>query len=216
MAWWGSRISSRVPHPCDGRCWKSPSESRSPYSRLRRSDSWYAAASAIVAARAGSPRRTEIAAMSAALPDCSRSSSTVRPAASARHSSTSGKNGGREPSCHVTNAAAPPNASAEMTRTVSRRRVTRTSVAVQRGVQLDPAGLPRHRLDRAGHRVAAEQDVVGAGQLHRLHDGAVGEGDLGAGRHVAAGLDDAVVTEGDADAGVGAQQAALADGDDLL
>ena len=41
-------------------------------------------------------------------------------------------------------------------------------------------------------------------------------GDLGAGGDVEAGLDDAVIAEGDADAGVRAEQAALADGDDFL
>ena len=40
------------------------------------SDSWYAVASAIVAARAGSPRSTAIAAISAAFSACSGSSST--------------------------------------------------------------------------------------------------------------------------------------------
>ena len=45
-----------LPQPCEGRCWNSPAESRSPPRRLRRSDSWYAAARAIEAARAGIPR----------------------------------------------------------------------------------------------------------------------------------------------------------------
>ncbi len=72
----------------------------------------------------------------------------------------------------------------------------------------------RQRLDRAGLRVAAEQQAVGAGQLERLDDLAVGQRHARAGRHVEAGLDDAVVAERDAEPGVGAEQAALADRDD--
>ena len=39
-AWWTSRTWAGVPHPWEGRCWRKPSESRSPWSRLRRPDSW--------------------------------------------------------------------------------------------------------------------------------------------------------------------------------
>ena len=46
---------------------------------LRILDSWYAVASAMLAARAGMPRCTAIAAISAAFSDCSGSRSTVRP-----------------------------------------------------------------------------------------------------------------------------------------
>jgi hypothetical protein len=92
---------------------------------------------------------------------------------------------------------------------------------MQVGVQLDALTLPGHRLHRAGRGVATEQHVVGPRQLDGLHDprvgaGAVVEQHLGAGGDVAAGLDDAVVAQGDPDAGVGADQAALAHGDDLL
>ena len=65
------------------------------------------------------------------------------------------------------------------------------------------------------HRVASEQHVVGPRQLQRLDHAAVGQGHLGARRDVAARLDHAVVAEGDADPGVGAEQAALTDGDHL-
>ena len=78
MEWTGSRISWTVPQPCDGRCWNRPTESRSPCSMLSRSDSWYAVASAMLAARAGSPRWTETAAMRAAFSACSRLRSTTQ------------------------------------------------------------------------------------------------------------------------------------------
>src|SRR5690242_6311170 len=129
-----------------------------------------------------------MAAIRAAYRDCSRSSSTRWPSTWAWHSSTAGISGGSEPSRQVTNAAAAPKARAATTRIANNRRVTRgpASVGVQGGVELDAAGLPRHRLDRAGDGVAAEQDVVGARELHGLHHGAVGQGDLGTGRDVAA------------------------------
>src|SRR5690606_2173413 len=62
----------------------------------------------------------------------------------------------------------------------------------------------------------AEQQTALAGQHPGLVDGPVGQRHLGAGGDVQAGFHDAVVAEGDADAGVGADQAALPDGDDLL
>ena len=78
---------------------------------------------------------------------------------------------------------------------------------------LSPAQLAgaRERLDGAGLRVAAEQQAVGAAQLAGLDDVAVGQRDERARRDVEPGLDRAVVAERDADAGVGAEQAALAD-----
>ena len=63
--------------------------------------------------------------------------------------------------------------------------------------------------------VAPEQQVVAPGQVAGLDDRAVLQRHLGAGGDVAAGLDHAVVAERDADAGVGADQAPLADADDL-
>ena len=78
---------SGVPQPWDGRCWKRPSESRSPDSMLYSFDSWYAVASAIVAARAGMPRWTETAVISAAFSACSTLSFTSRPSTVPTHSS---------------------------------------------------------------------------------------------------------------------------------
>ena len=100
------------------------------------------------------------------------------------------------------------------------RRAGRAQLACSASLRAMPVAAPRHRLDGAGDRVAAEQHVAGAGELGRLdHLGlgvAVQDRDLGAGGDVAAGLDHAVVAERDADAGVGAEQAALPDRDDLL
>ena len=62
-----------------------------------------------------------------------------------------------------------------------------------------------------GDRVAQEEQVALPGQLAGLGDGAVGQGHLRAGRDVEPGLDDAVVAEGDAQAGLGSEQATLAD-----
>ncbi|KRE61152.1 hypothetical protein ASG78_12480 [Nostocoides sp. Soil756] len=63
----GSRICSAVPHPWEGRCWKSPSESRSPKRTLRTLDSCMAVAMAMEAARGGRPRLTAMAVIAAAL-----------------------------------------------------------------------------------------------------------------------------------------------------
>ena len=68
-------ICSTVPQPWDGRCWNSPSESRSPKSMLRSPDSCIAVASAIVTARSGSPREDATAAIVAAFAACSGDSS---------------------------------------------------------------------------------------------------------------------------------------------
>ena len=94
------------------------------------------------------------------------------------------------------------------------------SVLVEFLVELD-AGLAVARLDAAGHGVADEQDVVLAGQFGALDGferfaggdlGLVVDGDLGAGGDVQACFDHAVVSQGDADAGVRAEQGVLADG----
>ena len=84
-------------------------------------------------------------------------------------------------------------------------------VRVQRRVEPCPLARARERLDRAGARVAPEQQAVGAAQVAALDDLAVGQRDQRAGRDVEPGLDRAVVAEADADPGVGAEQAALAD-----
>ena len=69
-------MAAGVPHPCDGRCWKRPSRSRSPRERLCRPDSCNAAANAIVTAWSGRPRRLPLTAIVVALAACSPSSGT--------------------------------------------------------------------------------------------------------------------------------------------
>ncbi len=64
-------ISFGVPQPCEGRCWNRPRESRSPWSMLRRLDSWSAVASAMVTARSGRPRAVPTAVIVAAFTACS-------------------------------------------------------------------------------------------------------------------------------------------------
>lgn len=70
-AYAGSRISFVVPQPCEGRCWKRPSESRSPCWMFRSPDSWSAVARAIVTARSGMPRLVPTAEIVAAFTACS-------------------------------------------------------------------------------------------------------------------------------------------------
>jgi hypothetical protein len=70
---WGFRICVGVPHPCEGRCWNNPSESRSPYARLCRRDSCSAAAIPIVTAWWGRPTAPDAAAMMPAFAACARS-----------------------------------------------------------------------------------------------------------------------------------------------
>jgi hypothetical protein len=82
-------------------------------------------------------------------------------------------------------------------------------------VEDDAVAVARAGLDGPGHRVADEQQAVLTGQLARLDHAAVGEGDLGAGGEIEAGLHDAVVAERDAQSGLSAQQAAFADADPL-
>ena len=83
-AYTGSMICSGVPQPCEGRCWKRPSESRSPWSMLRSPDSCRAVASAMVTARSGSPREVPTAAIVAAFAACSGVNSYVAPPAGGR------------------------------------------------------------------------------------------------------------------------------------
>ena len=80
-------------------------------------------------------------------------------------------------------------------------------------VQLAP--LRGVRLDRAGLAVPAEHHVRRPRQLTGLHDRAVGQLHERAGGDVQPGLDHAVVAEADAEARVGAEQAALPDRDPL-
>src|SRR3954452_13501488 len=90
------------------------------------------------------------------------------------------------------------------------------SVLVQLGVQRAPVAVAGERLQRAADAVAPEQQPVPPGELARLDDRAVRQRDPRAPGDVAAGLDDAPGAQRDADAGVGAQQAAAADRDGLL
>ena len=89
---------------------------------------------------------------------------------------------------------------------------------MQHLVQLDRA-LVGLALDRAGLRVAAEQQVGLIGQIPSLDDlyqivGVIEQRNLDACSDVQAGLDGAAIAQGDADTGVGTDQAAFADGYD--
>src|SRR5690242_10605804 len=87
---------------------------------------------------------------------------------------------------------------------------------MERGIERAPHPLALDRLERAGAGIAPEQQAALARQLARLHGAAVLERDQRPGGDVAAGLDDAVVAERDAEARIGADQAALADAHLLL
>src|SRR5680860_1861512 len=93
-------------------------------------------------------------------------------------------------------------------------------VGMEGRVELGALSLPRHCLDGSTDRVAAEQDVADPGQpgcLEHLRLAVhVADGDLGARGDVAACLDDTVVPQGDAEARVRPDEAALADRDGLL
>ena len=82
-------------------------------------------------------------------------------------------------------------------------------------VELHGAARAWERLDAAGERVAPEQEPGRSAQLDRLHDAGCGirdqQGHLGARGHVEARLDDRVVADRDADAGVRSEQGASAD-----
>src|SRR6478609_3751621 len=186
-------------------------------------DSCSAVASPMVAARAGSPRCAAVAAISAALSAWSADSPHAVPSTVAVHRRDAGE-GDVPPSTHTTAPTAPASrttaASAAQPRreAVLLRRRDTASVRVQGGVERDAGAGARDRLDPAGQRVAPEQHAVGAGELAGLDDargavlvGPADQGHLGAGRQVEARLDDAVVAERDAEAGVRAQQGPLAD-----
>src|SRR5690606_4975483 len=184
---------------------------------LRSLDSCTAVARAIVAARAGSCRRTVAAVMRAALSAWSASRTWRLPSASATAQVSLTRSG----TTQVSSAATPATASAASTTTATVPRSTR--LRMERVVERDPGSRARQRLDRPGHRVAAQQQPVAARQLAcgdhggggRRRAGAGEDGDLGAGGDVQPGLDDAVVAQRDPDAAVGAQQAALPDDDAL-
>src|ERR1043165_3550909 len=92
------------------------------------------------------------------------------------------------------------------------------SVGVQGGVQAAPArALLLLHLDGAGLAVAPEEQVVLAAELRGFDHLAVGQqGDLGTTGDIETGFHRAVVAEADAQAGVGAQQALLAEAGDLF
>src|SRR3954465_12177847 len=164
-----------------------PTESRSPWVRLRILLSWYAVARAIETARAGSPRRTPIAAIRDAFSAWSGSRSTVRVATVAVQPGGSGSGPVPRHTATITPAT---TATIARNRTMPERRCPRVLlVGMQICVERDALRAPRHRLDGAGDRVAAEQHVVRSGELGRLdHLGLVvdvAHGHLGAGRDVA-------------------------------
>ncbi len=82
-------------------------------------------------------------------------------------------------------------------------RFTSASVGVQGGVEVDAVAGPGPDLDGAGERVAPEEQPVWRRTARAaLTTAPPARRDLRAGGDVEAGLDDAVVAEGDADAGV--------------
>src|SRR4051794_10515537 len=87
------------------------------------------------------------------------------------------------------------------------------STAVEGGVETAPGPRPLSRLDGPGLAVADEHHPADAGHLAALRHLAVGQLHERAGGDVQAGLDDAIVTEADPDAGVGPEEAPLADRD---
>ena len=87
-------------------------------------------------------------------------------------------------------------------------------VGVQRGVEAVPAGAgARQRLDGPLWESRRKSMPLMPESSRARTTVAVGQAHLGAGRQVEPGLERAVVAERDAEAGVGAQQAALADRD---
>src|SRR4051812_11307864 len=164
----------------------------------------------MVAAWAGIPRCTAIAEIRLALRAWLAVSTTVSPFTLVVHRPTESSWDDEE--CRAMPYQTPPTTRASGTTIAAVRRamtISCPSVRVQRLVERDATGPPRHDLDGAGHRVAPEEEVAAAGQVQRLDHAAVGKRDLRTGRDVAPGLDHAVVAERDADAGVRTQQAAL-------
>jgi len=90
-----------------------------------------------------------------------------------------------------------------------------SSVGVQILVEGDALTAAGHHFHGPTHRIAAEQQIVTAGQFERLDRRALGCDDLGARGDIQAGFDDAVVAQRDAQARVGAEQTPLADRNDF-
>src|SRR3954454_24985012 len=84
-------------------------------------------------------------------------------------------------------------------------------VVVERSVEPFPCDGSGDRLHRAGLTVTPVQQPAGAAELTGFDDLAVGHLDQRAGGDVQPGFDHTLVAEADADAGLGAEQAALAD-----
>src|SRR5665648_602078 len=229
-------ICSTVPQPWEGRCWKIPTESRSPWVMFRSLDSCIPVVIAMVSARAGSARCIAWPARSATVSAWSGSRYQSVPSSEAAHLITCGTASVRLSRAAIP-AAAPPTTPTKPTVTTSartadrRRRAARrrgdsageptpggtaTSVRMQVRVEGHADARPGQCLDRTGDRVATEEQPVAAGQVARgghPRPVAAQQGHLGARRQVEAGLHDAVVTEADAQPGVGADQGTASDRD---
>lgn len=83
-------------------------------------------------------------------------------------------------------------------------------------IQLPPSAGPGQRFQMSGQAVAAKGKPRHARQLDSLDHAPVGQGHRQAGRDVATGFDDAIVAQGNTRAGIGADEAALADGHHVL
>src|SRR5512144_2078231 len=131
-------------------------------------------------ARAGSPRRTPTAAMVVAFSACSVLRRTSTSPTSARQPSGAGNGptprSTRKPTTARTASKVRPTRSTRAAPPASVRRPRDARPLVEPGslvrmqcrVQLDALPLPRDRFDGAGDRVAAEEDVVDAGELGGL------------------------------------------------
>src|SRR5665647_2157996 len=201
---------------------------------LRSLDSCIPVAIAMVRARAGSARCIAWPARRATVSAWSGWRYQSVPSSEAAHLITCGTASARLSRAAIP-AAAPPTTPMKPTVATSarmrRRRAARrrgdsagepirgeidTSVRMQVRVEGHADARPGQRLDRTGDRVATEEQPVAAGQVARGdHPRPVPaqQGHLGARREVEAGLHDAVVTEADAQPGVGADQGTAPDGD---
>ena len=209
-----------LPQPWEGRCWNSPTESRSPYSMLMSLDSCSAAASAIVTARVGSSRAVATALIVAALAACS----VLSVYGELLMSQLADCGIGSLSVIHERTAnAAAVDQDADGDQDDDGRgglpgfRPCPLDVRVQLGVETGPgpAGAAAvDDLERAGQRRCAGTAGRPAPDSSRaLTTRPSGRASFTPAVTYVAGLDDAVVAERDADAGVGAEQAARADRD---
>src|SRR5690606_36563606 len=144
---------------------------------FRSLDSWTAVASAMVAARAGRSRRTVTAVMRAALSAWSASSALRVPSSRATtHVSLT-----RSGTSQVSSAATAATATTARTVTAS---VPRTrGLRMERVVERDPRAGAGDGLDRAGDRVAAQEQLVAPGELPGGDDGRRRPGLAAGGEH---------------------------------